>query len=60
MPEVDGLQATREILAANQAGGNRPLKVIGVTSFESDEAVQRCYDSGMATVISKPIAVDRL
>ena len=57
MPEVDGLEATRQILAANDG---KPLKVIGVTSFESDAAVQNCLDSGMTCVISKPIDVMRL
>ena len=36
MPEVDGLEATKQILAANNG---KPCKVVGMTSFESDEAV---------------------
>ena len=31
-----------------------------MTSFETDEAVQRCFSSGMNEVISKPIDVGRL
>ena len=57
MPEVDGLEATKQILAANNG---KPCKVVGMTSFESDEAVQRCIDAGMSTVISKPLDVMRL
>ena len=36
MPDVDGLEATKQILAANTGG---PIKIVGVTSFESDEAI---------------------
>ena len=54
---MDGLQATQAILSE---GTGKPVKVVGVTSFESDEAVQRCYDSGMVTVITKPIDGNRL
>ena len=57
MPEVDGRQATQAILGA---GTGKPVKVVGVTSFESDEAVQNCYQAGMSCVISKPINVERL
>eukprot|EP00353_Schmidingerella_taraikaensis_P003995 CAMPEP_0185576550 /NCGR_PEP_ID=MMETSP0434-20130131/7452_1 /TAXON_ID=626734 ORGANISM="Favella taraikaensis, Strain Fe Narragansett Bay" /NCGR_SAMPLE_ID=MMETSP0434 /ASSEMBLY_ACC=CAM_ASM_000379 /LENGTH=61 /DNA_ID=CAMNT_0028193801 /DNA_START=206 /DNA_END=391 /DNA_ORIENTATION=+ len=57
MPEVDGIMATKAILGANNG---KPLKVVGITSFETDEAIQRCLDSGMAAVISKPLDVMRL
>ena len=57
MPEVDGLEATRQILAANDG---KPLKVVGVTSFESDDAVQNCLNNGMSCVVSKPIDIMRL
>ena len=55
MPGVDGLQATKEIIATGA-----PIKIIGVSSYESDEQIQRCYDSGMVSVISKPLDVVRL
>ena len=51
MPGVNGLQATQAVLAENDG---KPIKVVGVTSFESDEAIQRCYDAGMSCVVSKP------
>ena len=57
MPDVDGMEATRQILAANDG---KPLKVVGVTSFESDQAVQNCLSAGMSSVISKPIDITRL
>ena len=36
MPGIDGLQATQTILGE---GTGKPVKVVGVTSFESDEAI---------------------
>ena len=57
MPEVDGLQATQQITQANDG---KPLKVVALTSFESDDHVQRCLDAGMIAVVSKPVDVERL
>ena len=54
---MNGLQATQAILAE---GTGKPIKIVGVTSFESDEDIQRCYDAGMVSVITKPISGDRL
>ena len=59
MPVVDGLMATR-VIKAKAESDNKPLRIIGVTSFESDDAIQRCIDAGMSAVISKPIDVTRL
>ena len=36
MPDVDGLAATKAILAANNGS---PLKIVGMTSFETDGAI---------------------
>ena len=55
--ELNGLQATQAII---NAGTGKPIKVIGVTSYESDEAIQRCYDAGMVAVITKPLNGDLL
>ena len=60
MPGIDGLQATQQILALAAQNKAKPVKVVGVTSFESDDALQKCFDSGMVNVVSKPIDVDRL
>ena len=59
MPEVDGLMATG-VIKGKAAIDGKPLRIVGVTSFESDAAVQRCLDAGMSAVISKPIDVMRL
>ena len=54
---MNGLEATQAILAESTG---KPIKVVGVTSFESDEGIQRCYDSGMVAVVTKPIDGNRL
>ena len=52
MPEMDGLQATREIreqLSAEQ------LPIIAMTAHAMEEERQRCLDAGMNDHVSKPL-----
>lgn len=51
MPRLDGIQATRQILAAG--GEDAPL-VVGLTATARDAEVQACLDAGMAQVLGKP------
>ncbi|MEY5027516.1 MAG: hypothetical protein RLZZ244_3044, partial [Verrucomicrobiota bacterium] len=53
MPEMDGFEATRRILT-DAPRESRPL-VIALTAAVTPEEKQRCLDSGMAGVLSKPI-----
>ena len=59
MPEMDGLEATRRIRAAEQSGtlqtpgGHLPIVAMTAHALESDR--QRCLEAGMDAVITKPV-----
>jgi len=52
MPEMDGLEASREIVGA--MGEHRP-RIIALTANASSEDRKRCMDSGMDEYLTKPI-----
>jgi hypothetical protein len=55
MPEMDGLQATREILA--RAPG---LPIVGQTAHALSQERDKCFAAGMVAHIAKPIDPDAL
>lgn len=55
MPEVDGLEATRRILAA----GHR-LPIVALTASVTPQEQAACRAVGMVDVIAKPVGIDRL
>ncbi|MDN3686376.1 response regulator [Cyclobacterium jeungdonense] len=57
MPEMDGLQACREI--RNHQNENAPL-IIAMTAGAMEEDKQRCFAAGMDGYISKPLEIDKL
>jgi CheY-like chemotaxis protein len=57
MPDVDGLEATRQIHAA--WGRNSP-PIIALTAAASAEDRQRCHDAGMDDYLTKPLQVAEL
>lgn len=55
MPELDGLECTRQ-LRNRLAGGDRPtMTIIGVTADVMAGSRERCLTAGMDDVLSKPI-----
>jgi signal transduction histidine kinase/CheY-like chemotaxis protein len=58
MPEMDGLEATREIVA-RVAQSQRPW-IVAMTANAMDSDRQRCMDAGMNAYIAKPIQVEEL
>ncbi len=60
MPEISGLQATREIRMAERADGRMPVPVIALTAsvLEADRIAAR--ESGMNGFATKPIELDNL
>jgi CheY-like chemotaxis protein len=58
MPEMDGLQATREI-CARWTKDERP-SIIAMTAYALEGDQQKCLEAGMDNYLSKPIRVDDL
>jgi signal transduction histidine kinase/DNA-binding response OmpR family regulator len=57
MPDVDGLQATRQI---KEALGTRAPPIIALTAAASAEDRQRCQEAGMDDYLTKPLQVSAL
>ena len=59
MPQMDGLEATREIRRA-EGGAERKLPIIALTANVQDEQIERCLSAGMDGHLAKPIQVGEL
>jgi signal transduction histidine kinase/CheY-like chemotaxis protein len=55
MPGLDGVEAARQIRAAEVATGRSPTPVIALTADVLDAGRQACQDAGMNGFLSKPI-----
>ena len=59
MPEMDGLQATRAIRAAERAtGGHVPILALTAHALKGDR--EACLDAGMDGYVSKPVTARQL
>ncbi|MCB9466602.1 MAG: PAS domain-containing protein [Candidatus Eisenbacteria bacterium] len=56
MPGIDGIEATRRILA----GTDSPPVVIGVSADVMEENRARCEEAGIVEMVSKPLRFDEL
>ncbi len=56
MPEIDGLEATREIRKIGQNG----LKIIAITAYVVPGIREMCLEAGMDDCITKPIRIGDL
>ena len=52
MPEMDGLEATRQIRAG---GGNEGLCIIAMTASAADKDREQCFKAGMDDYVAKPV-----
>lgn len=58
MPEMDGIQATREILGESKSD-NRPL-ILAMSAGVSHERRSQCLDAGMSAFVAKPVQLEEL
>lgn len=56
MPEMDGIQATKEILFNN----NHPPTIVALTANVVKESEKECFDAGMKHFVHKPFKVKEL
>jgi DNA-binding NarL/FixJ family response regulator len=61
MPELDGLEATRRILAENpMTAAGEPVRVIVLTTFDLDQYVYAALTAGASGFLLKDVSPDRL
>ena len=61
MPEMDGLEATRQIrLLEKDSGSNNKIKIVAMTANAMKEDREKCLSIGMDGFISKPVRVEDL
>jgi signal transduction histidine kinase/HPt (histidine-containing phosphotransfer) domain-containing protein len=60
MPEIDGLEATRQIrLSLSNSNLSQP-RIVGLTANAVKEERERCLEAGMDDKLSKPVRLDEL
>ncbi|KAF2277114.1 uncharacterized protein EI97DRAFT_361720, partial [Westerdykella ornata] len=60
MPEMDGLEATRQIRAYERDAGLKPVTIIALTGVASSEAQQEAHVSGVNLFLIKPVRLREL
>lgn len=60
MPEMDGLEATREIRRLGREGGRRPVRIVALTADVRREVQKQCQSAGIDAFISKPLRLEDL
>lgn len=60
MPQLDGIEATREIRRIEQQQGRTPIPIIAVTAAAMSEDTRMCLDAGMNAFLAKPLLANVL
>ena len=59
MPEMDGLDATKEIRELERASG-RHVPIIALSAAAMKEEMESCFQAGMDDFITKPVDAKKL
>jgi len=60
MPEMDGLEATRQIRLKEKNDGINQVKIVAMTANAMIEDREKCLSVGMDDFISKPVRLEAL
>jgi CheY-like chemotaxis protein len=60
MPEIDGLEATRRIRAAEIEAGEKPVPILALTANAAEDDRAACLNAGMDGILVKPLDRQRL
>lgn len=60
MPDLDGADAARMIIADAETRGTDPPVIIAVTAHVTESHRRRCFDAGMRGFLTKPVHRDEL
>ena len=60
MPEMDGIEAAKEVRRMETLTGRDPIPIIALTAHVMQEDRQRCADAGMDGYLSKPLRAPEL
>ena len=57
MPELNGLDATKQIRDQEKKGSKTPVPIIAMTAYAMDEDIQKSKSAGMNEHITKPLEI---
>ncbi|MBD2187764.1 response regulator [Pseudanabaena mucicola] len=60
MPEMDGLEATKQIRQQQAASAVAPVIIVAMTANAASDDQSICRNAGMDDYISKPIQIEKL
>lgn len=60
MPEMNGLEATKEIRSQEKTRGKQPVPIIALTGHSREEEKNSCLTAGMNAYVSKPLTSEGL
>jgi len=59
LPDIDGVEVTKQI-RLNENNNDVPVPIIALTAHVEVENKQKCMESGMYAVLSKPLSEDTM